>query len=172
MSMLAQTRAATAAASRTPALPDSVRRKDRRGAARSRDHAVRSRQSDVPSATGPAASRGPDAGAGAGERARGHAATVVDRMCPFRPSRSLVDGSGRATRLRAAHAATDHPPMTANPHHRPDTIRTSGRGRTTMRKKLALLVIAFFATTVITAAPAQAISMRPAYDTNWPCEGC
>ena len=45
--MLAQISAATTAASRTPALPDSVRRNERSGPARSRAQTVRPRQTDA-----------------------------------------------------------------------------------------------------------------------------
>jgi predicted secreted protein len=41
-----------------------------------------------------------------------------------------------------------------------------------MLEKIALLLVALCATAIVTAAPAQASGARPAYDTNWPCEGC
>lgn len=41
-----------------------------------------------------------------------------------------------------------------------------------MTKRAALLLVGLSAATVLATAPAQATTVHPAYDTNWPCAGC
>jgi hypothetical protein len=41
-----------------------------------------------------------------------------------------------------------------------------------MLKRIALLLVGLSTVVIVMSAPAQAGPVRPAYDTNWPCDGC